>query len=46
MELYLFFRLIDTHLLIIILTELSDVLWTMVFRAAFRSDGYIGAIST
>ncbi|KAF8360110.1 unc-32 [Pristionchus pacificus] len=26
--------------------QLSDVLWTMVFRAAFRSDGYIGAIST
>ncbi|GMR40010.1 hypothetical protein PMAYCL1PPCAC_10205, partial [Pristionchus mayeri] len=26
--------------------QLSDVLWTMVFRNAFAQDGYIGAIAT
>lgn len=26
--------------------ELSDVLWTMLFRVAFRFSGYAGAIAT
>jgi V-type H+-transporting ATPase subunit a len=26
--------------------QLSDVLWTMVFRKAFALDGYVGAIAT
>ncbi|KAE9411937.1 hypothetical protein Angca_005513, partial [Angiostrongylus cantonensis] len=27
-------------------SELSDVLWTMVFRHAFKLDGYYGAVAT